>query len=131
MWLYTQHGCYSAVVYRDGMITVRSRFRSHLVALKRRFPHAFRNSVITPTPKRDYPYRMGLPQQLWADVVAALVMEQDYSNFKSKVKATVKGPDAAAYNDLLHAVWWAGVRGSKSKGVDLYGFGGPGTAKYL
>ena len=115
MWLFTKHGFYSAVCARQGdgsygqpidpdRMMVRARLRSHLEALKRRFPDLLTQSEIIESAGTDYAFRLFLPRSEWSQVVAGLTEEMDYDNFKSKV-ARHQGKAGADYEHSLHEVW--------------------------
>lgn len=115
MWIFTKYGFYSAVCARQGggghgeavdpdRIMVRARVRGHLEALKRRFPQLVGDGEILASAGTDYAFRLFVRKPAWAKVVAAMVEETDYDNFKSQV-ARQKGPADAAYENSLHEVW--------------------------
>ena len=115
MWIFTKHGFFSAVCARqaDGKhgepvdtnrIMVRARIRSHLEALKKRFPNPLGDCDIQESAGTDYAYRLFVPKSAWTQVVAGLAEETDYDNFKDEV-AHHQGKEGAAYERSLHEVW--------------------------
>ena len=115
MWPFTKHGFFSAVCARQGngkhgqpvdpgRIMVRARVRSHLEALKSRFPELLGSCEILDSGGTDYAYRLFVAKPAWMQVVAELVEETDYDNFKSEV-ARHQGKAGAAYEHALHDVW--------------------------
>ncbi len=115
MWMFTKYGFYSAVCAREGSgghgqpvdssrIMVRARLRSHLEALKGRFPELLGGSDIKDSMGTDYAFRIFVDKPVWSQVVAGLTDELDYDNFKSEV-ARFQGRDGTAYEDSLHDVW--------------------------
>jgi len=115
MWLFTKHGFFSAVCARQGSgkhdqpvdpdrIMVRGRLRSHLKALKERFPDLLGKCEIHESDGTDYDYRLFVPKSAWMKVLAGLAEETDYDNFKSEV-ARHQGKTGAAYEHSLHDVW--------------------------
>ena len=115
MWLFTKHGFFSAVCPRAGAgghsqpidpdrMMVRARVRSHLDALKARFPELLGGCDVRATKGTDYAYRLFVDKAVWAQVLAALADETDYDNFKSEV-ARHQGSAGVAYEDALHKVW--------------------------
>ena len=113
MWLFTKHGFFSPVCARTGdgsrsnppdpnRIMVRARAVAHLEALKERFAGELGDVEIRESTNTDYPCRFFVDKAVWVKVVAELVEEVDYDNFKSKV-AEVCGRDA--YEESLHDVW--------------------------
>ncbi|MEX2168623.1 MAG: hypothetical protein WD851_04905 [Pirellulales bacterium] len=115
MWIFTKHGIFSAVCARQGdgehgqpvdpdRIMVRARVRSHLEALKERFPELFGDCEIQEFTGTDYAYRLFGPKSAWMQMLAGLAEETDYDNFKSKV-AHHQGRAGVAYERSLHEVW--------------------------
>jgi hypothetical protein len=115
MWLFTKHGFYSAVCARQGdgkhnqpvdpdRIMVRARLRSHLEALKTRFPELFGQNEIWEFVGTDYAFRLFVEKPVWSQVLVGLNDEMDYDNFKSEV-AHHQGKAGADYEHALHEVW--------------------------
>jgi hypothetical protein len=115
MWIFTKHGFFSAVCARKGdgkhgqpvdrdRIMVRARLRSHLTALKERFPVLLGACEILESAGTDYAFRLFVPKSAWVRVLAGLAEETDYDNFKSEV-AHHQGKAGAAYERSLHHVW--------------------------
>ena len=115
MWIFTKHGFFSAVCARQGdgkhgqpvdpdRIMVRGRMRSHLEALKERFPDLLGQCEIREFAGTDYAYRLFVDKPVWSQVLAGLAEETDYDNFKSEV-ARHQGRAGAAYEHSLHEVW--------------------------
>ena len=101
MWLITPEGFFSAVEKpgdrADGMLTVRTRNRDDIKALKRYFPDA--------KPYRirysDYEWRIRVPKDEWAQAVARMALEIDYSNFKNEVTRR----QGRERHDIYSRVW--------------------------
>ena len=115
MWIFTRYGFYSAVCARQGegshgapidpaRIMVRARLRSHLDALRTRFPETLGALEIREFAGTDYAFRLFVSKADWVDVLSALAEEMDYDNFKSEV-ARHQGRSGAAYERALHEVW--------------------------
>lgn len=115
MWIFTKHGFYSAVCAREGdgtygrpvdpdRIMVRARLRSHLEALKQRFPDSFQGCEIREFPGSDYAFRIFVNKSAWSHVLSGLADETDYDNFKSAV-SQYQGTKGANYIHSLHEVW--------------------------
>lgn len=115
MWLFTKHGFYSAVCARQGngsyiqpvdpdRIMVRARIKTHLEALKIRFPALLGDCDIKSDTGTDYAYRIFVAKPAWSQVMAALAEELDYDNFKSEV-AKYQGSGGRDYEHALHGVW--------------------------
>jgi len=115
MWIFTKHGFFSAVSARKGTgkrdepvdpdrIIVRARVRDHLEALKKRFATILSKCDIKEFAGSDYAYRLFVTRSAWEQVVAGLVQETDYDNFKAEV-ARHQGTAGSAYEHSLHEVW--------------------------
>ena len=115
MWLFTKYGFYSAICARQGdgrhnqpvdptKIMVRARLRTHLTALKERFPDLLGNCEIRESPAADYAYRLFAEKPVWSQVLVAMNEDMDYDNFKSEV-ARHQGRSGAEYEHALHEVW--------------------------
>jgi hypothetical protein len=103
MWIMTTRGFFSAVEDRDdrNIIMVRARVRKDLLELRKilEVPPKKR-PLILETPDADYPFRIRIPRQAWADVIAKMAGGIDYDNFKDAVKE--KDPARA---DVYLTVW--------------------------
>jgi hypothetical protein len=115
MWIFTKYGFYSAVCARQGTgghgqavdrerMMVRGRLRSHLQALKDRFPEFLGPCDIYESAGVDYAVRLFVPKTTWQRVLAALADEADYDNFKEEVKRH-QGAAGTAYQKALEQVW--------------------------
>ncbi|WP_425045090.1 hypothetical protein [Primorskyibacter sp. S87] len=97
MWLFTEaDGFISAVVHRDdpSQIMVRARDADHL---RRYFP----GHPIQTTPDADYRYRLTLPREELAELVADRIRTMQATNFKAETARHFDG----VYLDALHEVW--------------------------
>lgn len=113
MWLQTVYGAFSIVAAtQDGTaagaidptkILIRGRVRSHLEALQMQFP-ALANDAIIESPSRDYPFRLLVSRDSFADVMKEMVAKLSYTNFKNAAAHGPVGTDTA-YIDALHEVW--------------------------
>jgi hypothetical protein len=119
MWIFTTHGFFSAVCARQGdgtyglppgteKIMVRARCRDHLVRLGSAYPEQLGTLAITESADTDYRYRVFVDKPVWRQVMAALVDDIGYDNFKN-VAARVHG-HGSAYVHALHEVWEIGYR---------------------
>jgi hypothetical protein len=115
MWIFTKHGFFSTVCARQGdgghsqpvdpdLMMVRARVRSHLEALKRRFPDLLVDCEIQASTGTDYAFRLFVPKAAWVQVLSALADEVDYDNFKSEV-AKHQSRAGAEYEHALRDVW--------------------------
>lgn len=115
MWIFTKYGFFSAVCARQGdsghrqvvnpdRIMVRARVRSHLEALKERFPDLLGKCDIKEFVGTDYAYRLFVDKSVWSRVLVGLNEDMDYDNFKSEV-GQFQGRKGAAYEHSLHEVW--------------------------
>ena len=97
MWIFTTSGFVSAVQDKaDCTIIVRSRDRLSLSDISEQF-----NARLVATPRADYPYRLVLKPQQFADWVKEQAVSIDYPNFKSAVKI-YRG---ATFANVLNKVW--------------------------
>lgn len=103
MWLITPVGFFSIVQKpgdkQKGTLTVRSRVRSDLAALKQHYLPGL--GPIQESHDTDYRYRAVAPRAEISAAMARLVDTLDYSNFKSEV-AKKQGKQRAG---LYHEVW--------------------------
>jgi muramidase (phage lysozyme) len=88
MWLFTNTGFVSAVSNGKDLM-VRSRDRESLEAIA----ETAKTEIIA-TPQNDYPYRVIVTNQFFAQWISHMVMTITYKNFKSEVSAT-RGDDFA------------------------------------
>jgi hypothetical protein len=95
MWIFTRDGFVSAV-YKYDAIQVRARDRESLTSLAKSCGAGIRHS-----PTADYPYRVSITRENFADWLHRQAMELDYSNFKDEV-LNVRG---LTFAKPLHAVW--------------------------
>jgi hypothetical protein len=80
MWIFSSQGFLSIVRHIDkpNILIVRSRFQGHL---EKMFPKA----LVLEDAERDYRYRAELPTKEVSKVIARLVSEIDYDNFKNSL----------------------------------------------
>lgn len=80
MWIFTQKGFLSIVRHIDkaNVLIVRSRFRGHIEKI-------FPNAVIEEDSTKDYRFRAEVPAKEVSRVVARMVSEIDYDNFKNSL----------------------------------------------
>jgi hypothetical protein len=110
MWLFTRYGFYSIACGQQpngatdlNTMMIRARSVDHLQNLKVRFPVLSKTEILT-LAKRDYRWRLIVPKQTWAGIVAEIVQEQEWSNFKSEA-ARFQGAKGLDYVHALHKVW--------------------------
>ena len=97
MWIFTTTGFVSAVRNpNDRTITVRSRDKASLEPISSRF-----DAQIKKTPLGDYPYRVEIRQEDFAEWVRDQASSIDYRNFKSEV-AIHRG---STFSGALGKVW--------------------------
>ncbi len=122
MWVFCKYGFFSAVCARQGggshgnpvdpgRIMVRARLREHLESLVAAFPEELAGVEIVQTPSTDYRYRVFVDKPVWAQVMAALVNDLDYDNFKNA--AAQRHGHSSNYVNVLHDVWGIGFRMQK------------------
>lgn len=98
MWVFTETGFVSAVRKnsRPDVITVRARDHKSLESLAE-----LAQVEIAKSPNGDYPYRLFVVPEVFAEWVSLVAMNVDYDNFKSHVAQT-RGYD---YAHELSRVW--------------------------
>ena len=96
MWIFTTSGFISAVSNSDGTLKVRARDKASLKELAKTF-----KVEIEHTPVADYPYRVVLGHDQFAEWVDFQARAIDYNNFKSAV-ALARGKGFAS---ALSEVW--------------------------
>ena len=103
MWIFTKYGFFSATCVKedDKTIQVRGRVEDHLRNLKVRFPELTGEIIVGEG--TDYLFRIYVPKEIWAKVIAELANEVDYSNFKSEVGKNFGYKDE--YSHSLMTVW--------------------------
>ena len=115
MWLFTKHGFFSVVCARQGdgrrgrpvdttRLMERASVRGHLEALKNRWPGDLGQCEIQTFAGTDYAFRMFVDKAVWSRVLAGLVLDTGYDNFKSAV-ARHQGDAGSSYEHALHDVW--------------------------
>ena len=110
MWVFTRYGFFSFVCpsQDDGSVdskkvAIRARSENHLRRLQGRFSDLAAEKIIT-TPRGDYPYRIILSKQRWAQIIGELALEVDWTNFRNEVAAH-QGADGQSYLEAIHDVW--------------------------
>lgn len=100
MWIFTETGFVSAVRKADNakVLTVRSRDRKSLEPLANQT-----GAQIACSPDADYPYRVFVEQEAFAQWAFEQAMNVEYNNFKNRV-AKSRGYDFAS---ALSNVWVA------------------------
>jgi hypothetical protein len=108
MWIFTTLGFFSVVRDRKSgsmpdseQMLVRSRDRRHLENLRAKFNLT---CPIRDNEGTDYAYRMSLPKDQWAEILAELASEQEYTNFKNEA-ANHRHETGDEYVRALHDVW--------------------------
>ncbi len=81
MWVFTSTGMLSVVAHRDlnGSLLVRARSPFHI---REMFP----NAVVNETPNADYPFRIIIDRETFANVMLDYSLNIDYDNFKNSIK---------------------------------------------
>jgi len=97
MWLITSIGFFSVVQKpgdkQNGTLTVRSRVRSDLAALKQHYLPGL--GPIQESLDTDYRFRAVAPRAEVSAAMARMIEDLDYGNFKSEV-AKKQGPKRAS-----------------------------------
>jgi hypothetical protein len=81
MWLFSQQGMFSIVEdqYSPEHLIVRARVKGDI---ERYWPYA----VVERTEHSDYLYRAPVPKTDVAEVIAKMVMDIDYANYKDSIE---------------------------------------------
>ena len=117
MWIMTTDGFFSAVQHRDepNILLVRARSRRDLEALSERI--ALHPSKILSTDNADYPFRVLIPREKWAEYLMSASEDLTYPNFKSAVGKT--NPERAyIYHDVWSALFEIESEGQAAKEMD-------------
>lgn len=105
MWIFLTVGFMSTVAHRTDprLVVVRAREPAPLLHLSRRLVELGRSEPrqITMT-TTDYPFRVLISREAWADFLAHEAMTITATNFKAATEDQ-RGHDR--YTDALHAVW--------------------------
>jgi hypothetical protein len=98
MWVFTQHGFVSAVQHFDNQeqIVVRSRDKESLALAS-----AFFETKVISSPSNDYPFRIVLSRDQFAEFIQTEVAMLDYTNFKSRLDVS-RGEH---WHDTASQVW--------------------------
>jgi hypothetical protein len=100
MWIMTPRGFYSAV-HKNGtpenIVTVRARAKGDLENLKDLLPKG-----VKPFQKgySDYPWRIEVTREVWAEILLAMNTEITYDNFKDEVKKKQGAHRASVYGRI-------------------------------
>lgn len=126
MWLITPIGFFSIVQKsgdkQNGTLTVRSRVRSDLAALKQHYLPGL--GVIQESPDSDYRFRAVAPRAEVSAATARMVDGLDYGNFKSEVAKKQGHKRAGLYHqvwDVLHKLQTDPAFADKEPSADSYG----------
>ncbi len=89
MWLFSQHGFFSAVQNYNNphLIHVRSNFRGDLERLC--FAHGIKPQVFV-IKGSEYPFRMDFPRDIWGEVIKREGVQINYSKFQASVQDGTK-----------------------------------------
>lgn len=87
MWLFSQNGMFSIVAdsHSDEHLIVRSRVKGDI---EKYWPYA----VVERRDDADYLYRAPVPKAAVAEVVAAMVNDINYGNFKDSIRERRRVP---------------------------------------
>ena len=100
MWLFTETGFLSAVAHFEDpeVLVVRAREETSL----RRLSVAAETAIVA-TPANDYPFRIHVGRDVFAEWLLEQVSSLNYTNYKSHMVQT-RGHE---FTEALHAVWAA------------------------
>lgn len=107
MWLLTNFGFFSVVQKPDdgpaGTLTVRSRVKSDLEALREKYLPSM--GPIVAHAGTDYEYRAKASREALAVAMLQIALDLDYSNFKNSVAMTQGHKRADIYHKLWEDLW--------------------------
>jgi len=105
MWVFTQHGFFSAVELKEEptKLMVRSRSHEDIMKLKQRFPHL----TVFETPYNDYRWRVIMLKKTWGRYLAEQAEAIDYPNFKNRVTQNQGRWRHDVYSDVWTVLWKA------------------------
>lgn len=98
MWLMSETGFVSAVTHWENpeIIVVRARDYESLLSVAE-----YAEEVIQHTPDNDYPIRVEVKREVFAEYVAGQIASMTYSNYKDRMYST-RGSD---FTHALSSVW--------------------------
>jgi len=101
MWVFTEDGFYSAVMYRDNPDYVIVRCRALKDAERLAYWHTARNYPVEVevTPTADYGWRVTMLRRNWSNYVAESAANIGYTNFKAAI-AKLNPDRAEVYADV-------------------------------
>lgn len=118
MWIFSRHGFFSVVradpdEIGQQQVMVRARVRADLERLIAE--GLLRGAEILEWPGRDYPYRVIVHRDEWAETMQEIAYDIDYRNFK----ATVGDTDGPARAALYARVWGEMLEAEAELGHDV------------
>jgi hypothetical protein len=123
MWLFTEEGFYSAVVGKDDpdQIVVRARAREDLVRLIDVYSEwTDMGDPVILDEGGDYPHRIVLHREVWAEVVQGAAMGISYTNFKDRVHDVLGHERAHTYLRVWSALLELEAKHCSECGTMLY-----------
>lgn len=112
MWIFTPIGFFSVTQVNrasksvpEGTLQIRARVKQDLVNLRERYIPELSEPISLP--HRDYPYRAYISREALAPVMARMIEDIDYSNFKDQVKANQGKERASLYMDVWSTMYQA------------------------
>lgn len=108
MWIFTQDGYISVVQHFNptpgAELLMRSRSGGHLYDLLCLvITEEEADARVLVTEDHDYPYRVLVSREFFAEVVAASMARLDYSNFKNRCAETLGRADARVLGEIWAA----------------------------
>lgn len=103
MWIMSKLGFFSVVKCSPTNVMVRARAWADIAAMREallKFVYASELKILD-TPHADYPFRIIVRKDLFADCLAAEVAAIDYTNFKGEIAKT----DPARSHRVYGEVW--------------------------
>ncbi len=106
MWMMTTVGFFSVVQASVDEVMVRARTKEDIERMRAALlKHVYANELrILETMHADYPYRLIVRKELFADYMREAVANIDYGNFKNEVAKTDPHRSHGAYADVWHVL---------------------------
>jgi hypothetical protein len=100
MWIFTRVGFFSCIADKDSSehMIVRARVRRDIDQLRSTYMPDL--GEVIALPNRDYPFRAKIYKNDFADGMAQIALDIDYTNFKNTVAAEQGYPRAKIYGHV-------------------------------
>lgn len=105
MWIFSVYGFFSVTALPEdrSKLMVRARVKAHLENIQKAFPMTLKSYKIQHWKGRDYQYRMIVPNTAWQAIVAQMVAETTWNNFKDECGK--RFGHNSKFLGMLHRIW--------------------------